>query len=321
MKIGNLDLVGNVFLAPMVGITDPSFRKIVQKFGVSAVWTEMISADSVARTSDTMRTMQIRCSEAPTVFQLAGTDPEVMAEAAKRLQDEGAAAIDVNMGCPARKVVNRGAGAALMKNIGLAGRIVAAMRKVLSIPLTVKMRLGWDEANPNAAAVARVIESEGANALIVHSRSRSRAHSGPPSLTVLEEVKKTVGIPVIGNGGIQDVEDAIEMAIRTGCDGVMVGRGAVGRPWLPGRILERADGGTGMSEGILTFIDVIREHFRYILEWWDGRTAVRLMQKHLAWYSKGFAQGSEFRRTVFTLDDRDALMHLTQQFFGKVAIS
>lgn len=153
MKIGNLDLVGNVFLAPMVGITDPSFRKIVQKFGVSAVWTEMISADSVARTSDTMRTMQIRCSEAPTVFQLAGTDPEVMAEAAKRLQDEGAAAIDVNMGCPARKVVNRGAGAALMKNIGLAGRIVAAMRKVLSIPLTVKMRSGWDEANPNAAAI------------------------------------------------------------------------------------------------------------------------------------------------------------------------
>ncbi len=321
MKIGNLELVGNVFLAPMVGITDPSFRKIVQKFGVSAVWTEMISADSVARTSDTMRTIQIRGSEVPTIFQIAGTDPAVMAEAARRLQDEGAAAIDVNMGCPVRKVVNRGAGAALMRNIGLAGRIVAAMRQALSVPLTVKMRSGWDESNPNAAEVARVIEAEGANALIVHSRSKSRAHSGPPSLEVLEEVKRTVGIPVIGNGGILEVDDAVDMATRTGCDGVMIGRGAVGRPWLPGRIMEQASGRTGIPGGILTFLDVIREHFGYMLEWWDNRTALRLMQKHLAWYSKGFDQGSEFRRTVFTLDDRDALMHLTEQFFGKVAIS
>ncbi|MGO9566774.1 MAG: tRNA dihydrouridine synthase DusB [Desulfomonilaceae bacterium] len=321
MKIGNLELAGNVFLAPMVGISDPPFRKIVQKFGVSAVWTEMISADGVARAPSTFRTMETLSQEVPTVFQIAGKDPDLMAEAARRIQDLGAAAIDVNMGCPARKVVGRGAGAALMRNVPLAGRIVAAMRKVLSVPLTVKIRSGWDDENPNAAAMARVIEVEGADALIVHSRSKSKAHSGPPSLDVLEEVKRSVGIPVIGNGGIQHVEDAVIMAARTGCDGVMVGRGAVGRPWLPGWILERSVGRAGISDRVLTFFDVIREHFGYMLEWWDLRNAVRHMHKHLAWYSKGFAQGSDFRRTVFTLEDPDALMHFAEKFFEKVAIS
>jgi tRNA-dihydrouridine synthase B len=208
-----------------------------------------------------------------------------------------------------------------MRNIALAGRIVAAIRKVLSVPLTVKIRSGWDEKSPNAAAIARVIEAEGANALIVHSRTRSMAHSGPPSFDVLEEVKRSVRIPVIGNGGILRVEDAMTMMARTGCDGVMVGRGAVGRPWLPGWILEKSIGRAGISGRFLTFLDVIREHFDYMLEWWDCRNAVRHMQKHLAWYSKGFAAGSAFRRTVFTLDDPGAIMNYAEEFFGKAAIS
>ncbi len=321
MKIGSLEVAGNVFLAPMVGITDPPFRKIVQKFGVSAVWTEMLSADGVAKAAGISRNMEIQAQDVPTVFQIAGIDPAVMAEAAKRIQDIGAAAIDVNMGCPARKVVNRGAGAALMKNLALAGRIVGAIRKVLSVPLTVKIRSGWDEKSQNAAAIARVIETEGANAVIVHSRSRSSAHSGPPSLEVLEDVKRSVHIPVIGNGGIVQVEDAVTMLARTGCDGVMVGRGAVGRPWLPGRILEESIGRAGISDRLLTFLDVIREHFGYMLEWWDSRTAVHHMHKHLAWYSKGFAEGSAFRRTVFTLEDPDAIMNHAEKFFGEAAIS
>lgn len=321
MKIGSLEVAGNVFLAPMVGITDPPFRRIVQKFGVSAVWTEMLSADGIAKALGSFRTMEISGREVPTVFQISGNDPAVMAEAAKRIQDIGAAAIDVNMGCPVRKVVNRGAGAALMRNSVLAGRIVAAIRKVLAVPLTVKIRSGWDEENPNAAAVASVLEAEGANALIVHSRSRSMVHSGPPSLDVLEEVKQSVRIPVIGNGGILRVEDAMTMVARTGCDGVMVGRGAVGRPWLPGWILEQSIGRAGIADRLLTFFEVIREHFEYMLEWWDCRNAVRHMQKHLAWYSKGFDEGSTFRRTVFTLEDPDALMNHAEKFFGKVAIS
>jgi tRNA-dihydrouridine synthase B len=322
MKIGSLEVAGNVFLAPMVGITDPPFRKIVRKFGVSAVWTEMLSADGVARAVGSFRGVEIEDRDVPTVVQIAGVDPAVMAEAAKRIQDIGAAAIDVNMGCPVRKVVNRGAGAALMRNLALAGRIVGAIRKVLSVPLTVKIRSGWDEKNQNAAAIARVIEDEGANALIVHSRSRSRAHAGPPSLEVLEEVKRSVRIPVIGNGGIIRVEDAVAMMACTACDGVMVGRGAVGRPWLPGWILEKSTGRAGISDRLLTFLDVIREHFGYMLEWWDCRTTVvHHMRKHLAWYSKGFAEGSSFRRNVFTLDDPDAIMSCAEKFFGKVAIS
>jgi tRNA-dihydrouridine synthase B len=321
MKIGNLELAGNVFLAPMAGITDAPFRKIVQQFGVSAVWTEMLSADGVAKARGTFRTMEVTDREVPTVFQIVGTDPGIMAEAAKRIQDLGAAAVDVNMGCPARKVVNRGAGAALMRNLALAGRIVAAMRQALTVPLTVKIRSGWDEENRNAAAMARVIETAGANALIVHSRSRSRVHSGPPSLDVLEEVKQSVHIPVIGNGGIREVEDAVTMVASTGCDGVMIGRGAIGRPWLPGWILERSNHGAGIPDRPSTFFDVIREHLGYMLEWWDRRTAVHRMRKHLACYSKGFADGAEFRRIALTQEDPDVLMHLVEKFFGKAAIS
>jgi nifR3 family TIM-barrel protein len=321
MKIGNLEVAGNVFLAPMAGITDPPFRRIVQWFGVSAVWAEMLSADGVARAWGAYSVMESPSRTIPTVFQIAGTDPAVMAEAAKRIQDTGAAAIDVNMGCPVKKVVRRGAGAALMRNVALAGRIVGAIRKVLTIPLTVKIRSGWDEQNRNAADMARVIESEGADALIVHSRSRSRAHSGPPSLDILEEVKRSVHIPVIGNGGILQVQDAVTMTSFTGCDGVMVGRGAIGKPWLPGWILERSTGCGGISDHLMTIFDVIREHFGYILEWWDRGTAVHRMQKHLAWYSKGFSEGAEFRRTVFTMQDPDMLMQFAETFFGKAAIS
>ncbi len=321
MKIGSLEVAGNVFLAPMAGITDPPFRKIVRRFGVSAVWTEKLSADAVAIAPGTLRIMEIGNREVPTVFQIAGNNPAVMADAAQRIQDIGAAAIDVNMGCPVRKVVRRGAGAALMRNVAIAGRVVAAVRKVLTVPLTVKIRSGWDEKEQNAAVVARVIEAEGADALIVHSRSRSAAHSGPPSLDILEEVKQSVHIPVIGNGGILQVEDALTMTERTGCDGVMIGRGAVGRPWLPGRILERTVGRSGFSDRLLTIFDVILEHFEYILEWGDRRTAVHRMHKHLAWYSKGFVDGSAFRRTVFTLEDPDVVMNFAEKFFGKAAIS
>jgi tRNA-dihydrouridine synthase B len=321
MKIGSLEVAGNVFLAPMVGISDPPFRKIVKKFGVSAVWTEMLSADGITKAQGAFRTMEVPDRDVPIIFQIAGTDPAVMAEAARRIQDIGAAAIDVNMGCPVRKVVNRGAGAALMRNFALAGRIVGAIRKVLSVPLTVKMRSGWDEENPNAAAIAGVLEAEGADALIVHSRSRSRVHAGPPSLEVLEDVKRSVSIPVIGNGGILRVEDAMTMVASTGCDGVMVGRGAVGRPWLPGLILEHSLGRAGISDRLLTFVDVIREHFGYMLAWWDSRIAVQHMRKHLAWYSKGFDEGSAFRRTAFALQDPDALMNHAERFFGEVAIS
>jgi tRNA-dihydrouridine synthase B len=320
MRIGSLEVEGNVFLAPMAGITDTPFRRLVQDFGVSAVWTEMISANGVTVASDTFRTMELVGHKVPTVFQISGKEPGIMAQAAKLAQDKGAAVVDINMGCPVRKVVSKGSGAALMRDLALAGRIVGTIRKVLTVPLTVKIRSGWDEAHQNAAELAQVVESEGADALTIHSRIRSKAHSGPASMDVIQEVKESVRIPVIGNGGIIEVEDAVAMMGTTGCDGVMIGRGALGRPWMPGRILCRTTGLPSCVDTLPTFSEVIRKHFRYMLEWWDTLVAVRRMRKHLAWYSKGFSGGCEFREKVFRLEDPQRVMDCVDKFFGKVPI-
>lgn len=320
MRLRNLEMQGNVFLAPMAGITNPPFRRMVQHFGVSALWTEMISAKGMLMSRDACRTTELVGHHVPTIFQLFGADPEVMAEAARRIEAMGAAGVDVNMGCPVKKVVVKGAGAALMNNVPLAGRIVAAIRKAVGIALTVKIRSGWDEAHQNAAEVARCVESEGADAVIVHSRTRSREHSGPPSLSVVQEVKAAVHIPVIGNGGIVGVSDAKRMLLLTGCDGVMVGRGALGRPWLPAWILNGLGFSTGTPAQGMRLLDVIRMHFQYQLEWLDFLTAVRCMRKHLAWYSRGLADSTEFRRTVFREDDPDRVMDLLDQWFGEAVV-
>lgn len=321
MKIRKLEIAGNVFLAPMAGVTDPPFRKIVQRFGVSAVWTEMISAHGVAVCRKVFGTMELTGHTVPTVFQVYGADPAVMAEAARVLQGRGAAAVDVNMGCPAKKIVKTGAGAALMKDLPRAGRIVAAVRRVLHIPLTVKIRSGWDETTRTAPALARVVEAEGADAVIVHARSRSRRHSGPASADVVAEVKGSVAVPVIGNGGIRSVADARAMIERTGCDGVMIGRGALGRPWLPSMVLGLFSSRRGEGARSERLIDVIREHYRYQIEWTDLQTAVRRMRTHLAWYSKGMPGSPHFRRSVFHVEDPGQVLHSARGFFGEAVVS
>ncbi|MBI5571833.1 MAG: tRNA dihydrouridine synthase DusB [Desulfomonile tiedjei] len=316
MRIGNLELQGNVFLAPMAGITDSPFRRVVQGFGVSALWTEMISADGILRSPQAFATTELSGHLVPTIFQIYGTNPAVMAEAALRVVNRGAAAVDVNMGCPARNIVHKGAGAALMKDLPLAARIVATIRSATERPLTVKIRSGWDEQTQNAATFAQAMESEGADAIVVHSRSRSRRHSGPASMEVLQQVKDSVHIPVIGNGGIQEVHDAADMVERTGCDGVMVGRGALGRPWLPGRILKRLAAGAPAEEEKIPVVDVVRLHFRLQLESLERKRAVYRMRKHLGWYSKGLASGTEFRRLVFRELDPDRVLDLVTTWFA-----
>jgi tRNA-dihydrouridine synthase B len=318
MKIGTLEVRGNVFLAPMAGITDPSFRKVVQQFGVSAVWTEMINAQGLVMNRHAFRTMDVDGHVVPTVFQIYGRDPEVMAEAARVAVDQGAAALDINMGCPARKIVFKGAGAALMQNTSLAGRIVRAVRQAVPVALTVKIRSGWDEKNQNAPAFAKAMESEGADGVIVHSRSRSVRHSGPVSMDILGEVNEAVGIPVIGNGGITGIADAVDMMNRSGCEGVMVGRGSLGRPWTPGRILKGFAQGVLTEERTISVLEVIRRHFRYQLEALDTLRAIRRMRKHLAWYSKGLSDGAAFRRDVLQIEDPEGVMHLVEKWFQGV---
>ncbi len=318
MKIGTLEVKGNVFLAPMAGITDTSFRRVVQQFGVSAVWTEMMSAQGLVKNRHAFRTIDQDGHVVPTVFQIYGRDPDVMAEAARVVVGEGAVALDINMGCPARKIVFKGAGAALMQNISLASRIVRSVRQAAPVALTVKIRSGWNEKNQNAPEFARAMEAEGADAVIVHSRSRSVRHSGPVSMDVLGEVKNAVGIPVIGNGGITGIHEAMDMVKRSGCEGVMVGRGALGRPWTPGRILKALAHGLSIEERTISVLGVIRTHFRYQLEALETLRAVRRMRKHLAWYSKGLSDGAAFRRQVLRVEEPEGVMQLVEKWFQGV---
>lgn len=321
MKIGSLDLQGAVVLAPLAGVTDPAFRQIVQRFGVGAVWTEMISADGLVRCRRRFRTMDLSGHRVPTVFQISGKDPVAMAEAARIVQDSGAAAVDVNMGCPANKIVRKGAGAALMRDSDLAGRIVRSVRDAADIPVTVKIRSGWDEQTRNAEEMARIVEEEGADAIIVHSRVRTQRHSGPASLDVIRRVKESVRIPVIGNGGLCTVQDAIRMKTATNCDGLMIGRGALGRPWIPGRIMRHFGGPPRASDEPQTMVEVIKDHFQYQLSGFDTRSSVYRMRKHLGWYSKGFAGGPEFRRRICREEDLGRVLESVEQFFGKAAIA
>jgi tRNA-dihydrouridine synthase B len=318
MKIGPLEVNGNVFLAPMAGITDPAFRKVVQQFGVSALWTEMMNARGLVKNRDAFPTMDLAGHVVPTVFQIYGGDPDAMAEAARVVLDHGAAALDINMGCPARKIIFKGAGAALMQNIPLAARIVRSVRRVTPTALTVKIRSGWTELNQNAPEFAQAMEAEGADAVIVHSRSRSVRHSGPVSMDILRAVKNAVRIPVIGNGGITGVRDAMDMVKRSGCEGVMVGRGALGRPWAPGRILDALASGLSLEERTVSVLDVIRTHFSYQLQALDPFRAVRRMRKHLAWYSKGLRDGATFRRRVLRVEEPELVMQLVEEWFDNV---
>ncbi len=318
MRIGTLEVNGNVFLAPMAGITDTAFRKVVQQFGVSAVWTEMMNAEGLVKNRHAFRTMDLDGHVVPTVFQIYGRDPDVMAEAARVVVDQGAVAVDINMGCPARKIVFKGSGAALMQNVSLASRIVGSVRRAAPVALTVKIRSGWSEQDQNAPEFARAMEAEGADAVIVHSRSRSVRHSGPVSMDILREVKNAVQIPVIGNGGIKGIHDALDMMKRSGCEGVMVGRGALGRPWVPGSILKALAKGSLVEERTISLSEVIRTHFRYQLEEIESLRAVRRMRKHLVWYSNGLSCGAAFRRQVFRVEEPEEVMQLVEKWFGRM---
>ena len=299
IKIGNVEISNNIFLAPMAGVTDMPFRRLCKEFGAGMIYTEMASSKAVHYGSEkTKGIYEVFEDERPIGIQIFGSDPDVMAETASELS-EYADIIDINMGCPANKIVKNGEGSALMKNLKLAEEIIAKVVKASKVPVTVKMRKGWDDLHINVVELAQIAEASGAKLITVHGRTREDMYSGEADLDIIKKVKDSVRIPVIGNGDITSGEKAKKMFEVTGCDGIMIGRGAQGNPWIFKSILEYLENGKLLPEpGINDKINMALKHLKLSKEYKGEYVAVREMRKHIAWYLKGVPGNSQLKETI-----------------------
>lgn len=319
IQLGSIALTCPVILAPMSGVTDLPFRRLARSFGADLVMSEMIaSRQMVAAHRETLR-MSTSCAEEwPMAVQLAGNEPDVMADAARMNVDRGAALIDINMGCPVKKVVKGHAGSALMRDEPLAASIIAAVVRAVPVPVTVKMRMGWDHDSLNAPTIARIAEDNGARMVTVHGRTRQMLYTGTANWAYIRQVKQAVSIPVVGNGDVLTADDARALLTVSGADGVMVGRGAQGRPWLPAA-LSRAlrDGGAVAEPDLPTQRDTLLRHFRDLMGHYGRETGVRIARKHLAWATKGLAEGNEFRRQINNTGDVPKVERMIREVFAR----
>lgn len=317
LRIGNLVIPAPVMLAPMAGISSWPMRLLCRRHGAPLAFTEMVSAAAVARgrmQADALHALKTHPHDRPLGIQIFGADPAEMARAAHSLAGLEADLIDINMGCPARKIIRSGAGAALMLDLERARAIIREARKAVELPLTVKMRLGWDESSKNAAELAKICQGEGVDAVIVHGRTWRQGFAGDPDLEGIREVVAAVSIPVIGNGGIMSAADAERMIELTGCAGVMAARGARGNPWL----FEAIRGGGDSPAARPSHEEKARavfQHLEWTLEMMPARQAALEMRKHLSWFSKGIPAAVEFRRELHRLDSPEAIRELVERYF------
>lgn len=314
IKIGNVELNNNIFLAPMAGVTDMPLRILCKEFGAGLVYTEMVSSKGMFYNDEkTKQLMNINDAERPVAVQIFGSDATIMSETAKKVSEE-ADIIDINMGCPAPKVTKNLDGSKLMLHPELVDEITKMVVGASSVPVTIKIRKGWDDEHVNAVEVARIAEKNGVSAITVHGRTREQFYTGKADLDIIKKVKEAVNIPVIGNGDIVDGESAQKMFQETGCDAIMIGRGSNGNPWIFKEVIEYLENGIELPKPTLEERkQMILRHLKMLVEYKGEYTAIREMRKQIAWYIKGIENAATIRNEINQIEDLNELVGKIKQ--------
>lgn len=322
LKIGNIQLNTNVLLAPMAGVTDITYRTICKEMGAGLVYTEMVSAKGLYyKDIKTAQLMKINQKNRPVSLQIFGSDADIMAYVVENYinQRDDIDIVDINMGCPAPKIVKNGDGSALMKNPALAGEIMNKVKKSSTKPVTVKIRAGWDSKNINAVEFAKVLEYNGADMIAVHGRTREQFYTGKADYSIIKEVKQSVDIPVVGNGDIYSPQDALNMISETDCDAVMIGRGILGNPWLIMNTAKALLGNFDFYEPSLTErIEMIKRHASMLVNELDEKIAILEMRKFAAWYMKGMKNSSETRASINKITNAEDLYNVLNRYLEAI---